>query len=390
MELDLARHFLLDPEVVFLNHGSYGACPVPVFAAYQAWQARLERQPVAFLDPTRGLTQRLASVRAALAEELGTTPDALVGQTNATTALNLVAASLDLAPGDEILTSDHEYAALEKTWAALSARSGARVVVARVPLPLTSAEAFAAALTGAMTARTKVLFLSHVTSATALVFPLAPVLEEARRRGIFSLVDGAHAPGLIPLALDALGADAYAGNCHKWLLAPKGSAFLQVREDCQARIRPLVISHGWQEGAHGRDPGPFQATAFVDSLEMQGTRDPSAFLAVPAALEFRRLHGWPEVMRRCQEMAQETARRIARLTGLPPLSSPEFCAPQMVSLPLPDCDVAALKARLWAEWRIEIPCYRWQGRPFTRLSVQAYTTAAELEQFEQALAACLA
>lgn len=385
MNDNLAKQFLLDPDVVFLNHGSYGACPKPVFQAYQDWQVQLERQPVAFMDPKRGLSSWMLAARTALAAELGSQPDNLVGQVNATQALNVVAQSLDLQPGDEILTTDHEYAALEKTWAYVCQRTGAKIVVVAVPLPLTSANGFTDAILAGMTAKTRVLFLSHITSATALVLPIQAAVAEARARGIWTVIDGAHTPGHIPLNLDALGADFYAGNCHKWLMAPKGSAFLYVRPELQAMINPLVISHGWQIGKSGADPGPFFSTAFVDSLEHQGTRDPAAWLTVPKALEFRRAHNWDAVARQCQQMAQDTARRMARLTGLAGFSSPEFCAPQMVAIPVPACDPVWLKDRLIDHWHIEIPCYLWQNHCVVRVSVQGYTAQGQLDLLIRAL-----
>jgi isopenicillin-N epimerase len=374
---NLAGLFQLDPAWAFLNHGSYGACPVRVFEAYQGWQRALERQPVAFLEPSRGYTARLRTVREAVAAEVGAQADDLVGVSNATEALNIAAQSLELGPGDEVLTTDHEYAALEKTWAHVCRRAGAKVVVAEVPLPLVSEAAFCDAILGAMTARTRVLFLSHVTSATALVFPLAGVVAEARARGIVTVIDGAHGPGLVPLALDALGADFYAGNCHKWWMAPKGAAFLHVRRERQAGVVPLVISHGWT--ADAAEPGPFGNSAFVDRLEMRGTGDPSAWLSVADALRFRHEQGWARVAADCAALAQEVAGQVRELTGLPAISSPEFCAPQMVAMPVPECDVAALKAHLEG-LQVEVPCYRWRGRSLVRVSVQGYTDRADLER----------
>ena len=378
---NLAAHFLLDPQVTFLNHGSYGACPRPVFEAWQRWQLELERQPVAFLDNRRELTPRMTAVRAAMAAEFGADPGDIVAQVNATQALNVVAQSLNLAPGDEILTSDHEYAALEKTWTYVAARSGAKIVVATIPLPLTSEADFTEALRAAMTPRTRVLFLSHITSATAMLFPLAPILAEARARGILSVIDGAHAPGHIPLNLDALGADFYAGNCHKWLMAPKGSAFLHVRRDLQAMIRPLTVSHGWTEDG----ASPFGQGAFVDRLEVQGTRDPSAFLAVPDAIAFRAAHDWDAVAARCRVMAAEPGARLAALTGLAPLAAEEFRAPQMFPVRLPPCDPVALQRTLMARWGIEIPCYTWGAHHIARFSVQGYTTQGQLDLLVSAL-----
>ncbi|MDB5536508.1 MAG: aminotransferase class V-fold PLP-dependent enzyme, partial [Devosia sp.] len=279
MSENLARQFLIREDVVFLNHGSFGACPRPVFAAYQNWQLELESQPVEFLG--RKLTENMRGPRVALAAELGTSSDNIVGLTNATLGLNIVAQSLDLKPGDQILTTDHEYSALEKTWAYVCRKTGAEVVIVSIPLPLTTAEQFTDTLIAGMTERTKVLFLSHITSPTALLFPIEPAIAEARRRGIWSVIDGAHTPGHIRLDLDSIGADFYAGNCHKWMMAPKGSAFLYARPELQGLLNPLVISHGWT--AESKQPGAqgaFGNSPFIDEIEMQGTRDPAAWLAV--------------------------------------------------------------------------------------------------------------
>ncbi len=383
---NLGELFQLDPAVTFLNHGSFGACPRSVFAAYQYWQAKLERQPVAFLDPNRDFSDNMRHARRALAGELGTNAENLVGLTNATQSLNIVAQSLFLRQGDEILTTEHEYAALEKVWTYVARRSGARIVVTKMSLPLTDETNFTQSILNAITERTRVLFLSQISSATALLLPIAAVLQAARQRGIYSIVDGAHAPGQIPIDLDALGADFYAGNCHKWLMAPKGSAFLYVRPELQHLISPLVISHGWSETANSANSsGPFGNSSFVDSLEVQGTRDPSAWLSVPAAIAFRRQYSWDDVALNCQTLAQETAQRIAQITRLAPLSSHEFCAPQMVAIPLPDCDTVELQRVLLDKYSIEIPCYRWQNRCLVRLSVQGYNTRQHMDALVNAL-----
>jgi isopenicillin-N epimerase len=386
MSDNLAALFLLDPQVTFLNHGSFGACPRPVFEEYQRWQLQLEHQPVAFLDPNRGLSGWMREARVALAGVVGAAPEDLVGLTNATQALNIVAQSLDLKPGDEILTTDHEYAALEKTWAYVCRRSGAVVKVVRVPLPLTSEPQFTDAILAGMTDRTRVLFLSHITSATALVFPIDRVVAEARARGIYSVIDGAHTPGHIPLNLDALGADFYAGNCHKWMMAPKGSGFLHVRRDLQTLLNPLVISHGWTEDA--KEPGAkgvFGNSPFIDGLEMQGTRDPSSWLTVPAAIEFTRQHHWDKVALQCRDLVQTTAARVAALTGLSGFCSPQFCAPQMVSMPVTPCDPKVLQHSLLARFGIEIPCFNWQDHTVVRASAQGYNTQAQMDLLVAAL-----
>ncbi len=384
---NLAELFLLDPEVRFLNHGSYGACPAEVFAQYQAWQRQLERQPVAFLDPMRGYGTWMREARVALAGELGATPDDLVGVMNATVGLNIVAQSLPLQPGDEILTTDHEYAALEKTWAYVARRTGAVIKTITVPLPMVNEAAFTAALVDGMTDRTRVLFLSHITSATALVFPIENAITEARQRGIWSVIDGAHVPGHIPLNLNALGADFYSGNCHKWLMAPKGSAFLHVRPEWQNMMNPLVISHGW-----AAEPGPngaFGNSTFIDSIEMQGTRDPAAWLTVPAAIRFRHEHDWDRVAAGCSALMHDTAQRIARRTGLAPFSSRAFCAPQMVAMPIPRCEPLELQKALLDQFRIEMPVFRWKDHHIARLSVQGYNTQAEMDALVDGLTSLL-
>ncbi|MHA6690013.1 aminotransferase class V-fold PLP-dependent enzyme [Devosia sp. A449] len=384
MSENLARQFLIREDVVFLNHGSFGACPRPVFSTYQNWQLELEGQPVEFLG--RKLTENMRVPRVALAAELGCSPEDLVGLTNATLGLNIVAQSLDLKPGDQILTTDHEYSALEKTWAYVTRRTGAEVVVVKVPMPLLTEAQFTDTILAGMTERTKVLFLSHITSPTALLFPIERAIAEARKRGIWSVIDGAHTPGHIKLDLDALGADFYAGNCHKWMMAPKGSAFLHARPEMQPLLNPLVISHGWTDKS--KEPGTkgaFGNSPFIDELEMQGTRDPSAWLTVPAALEFRRDNDWDAVAAHCQSLAQDTARRLGERTDLAPLSAAEFCAPQMVAMPVPDCDVEAIKDALLTRYNIEIPVFKWQDICIVRLSVQGYNSKPQMDLLIDAL-----
>ena len=384
MSENLARQFLIREDVVFLNHGSFGACPRPVFAKYQEWQLELEGQPVEFLG--RRLTDLLREPRIALAAELGTTQDNIVGLTNATTGLNIVAQSLDLKPGDQILTTDHEYSALEKTWAYVCRNTGAEIVVVKVPLPLLTEAQFTDTIIAGMTDRTKVLFLSHITSPTALLLPIERAIAEARKRGIWSVIDGAHTPGHIKLDLDALGADFYSGNCHKWMMSPKGSAFLYARPEVQGMLDPLVISHGWT--ADSKQPGAkgaFGNSPFIDEIEIQGTRDPAPWLTVTAAIDYRRDNDWTSVQAHCQALAQDTARRLGELTGLAPISAPEFCAPQMVAMPIPECDVDQLKLDLYDKYSIEIPVFKWQDTCICRLSVQGYNSKTQMDLLIEAL-----
>jgi len=382
MTSNFTELFLLQKGLTFLNHGSFGACPIPVFKTYQDWQLRLEQQPVAFLDPARDFITNLSKPRAALAKLFNTSGSNLVRVSNATEGLNAIARSISLAEGDEILTADHEYAAVEKTWAFMAGKVDAKIVRATVTLPLVSQDQFFADIADQMTERTKILLLSHITSPTALVFPIKQIVDEARRRGIITVIDGAHAPGLIDLDLDALGADFYVGNCHKWLLAPKGAGFLWAHPNWQGKLEPLVISHGWNIA--DRNEG---RTAFLDEFEIQGTQDPAAWLAVPAALEFRETHKWHDVSEECRVRAQALSQRVAKITKIAPLCSPEFCAPQMVAMPMPKSDPRALKSYLLDEWNIEIPVFDWNGQTFVRVSVAAYNSDDDLNKLANALEA---
>ncbi|WP_197410837.1 aminotransferase class V-fold PLP-dependent enzyme [Devosia epidermidihirudinis] len=385
MSDNLANHFLLGDDVVFLNHGSFGACPRPVFKAYQDFQLELERQPVAFL--ARELTERMRMPRVALAAEVGTSPDNVVGVTNATFGLNIVAQSLDLKEGDEILTTDHEYASLEKTWAYVARRTGAKIVVVDIPIPLLEESQFTDTIIGAMTDRTKVLFLSHITSPTALYFPIERAVAEARKRGIYSVIDGAHTLGHVPLDMEALGADFYASNCHKWLMAPKGSAFLYARPELQHLLNPLVIGHGWT--AESKQPGAkgtFGNSPFIDENEVMGTRDPAPMLAVADAIAFRREHDWDSVARQCQQLAHETAARVQKLTGLTPLSAPQFSAPQMVAMPVPHiAEPPKFQQELMDRYRIEIPVLNWKSHSIVRVSAQGYNSKPQMDLLVEAL-----
>jgi isopenicillin-N epimerase len=369
--------FLLRPDVIFLNHGSFGACPRPVFEAYQAWQLELERQPVEFLG--RRFADLMRQVRESLGAFVGAEPDEVVCVPNATTGLNRVARSLPLREGDEVLATNHEYGALDRTWRFICGKRGARYIRQPVPLPIESADQIVEAIWGGATPRTRVLFVSHITSPTAMLFPVGKLVEQAKEAGILTIVDGAHAPGQIPLDLRALGADFYAGNCHKWMCAPKGSAFLYARREAQRLVEPLVVSWGWESE---RPSG----SRFIDEQEWQGTRDIAAYLSVPAAIQFMAEHDWPRAQRDCHELVRYARERVGELTGCPPITpdSPEWFA-QMAALPIPPCDLDALKRQLYDEFRIEIPAVEWNGRHFLRISIQVYNTQADVEALVDAL-----
>lgn len=377
--------FLLDPGVIFLNHGSFGATPRAVFESYQRWQTRLERQPVLFLG--REHDDLLRHSRQALGKYVHADPDDLVFIPNATHGVNIVARSLALQPGDEVLTSDHEYGACDFTWEFLCGKVGASYVHREIPLPLSDAGAsgesdMAGRFWRGVTPRTRLIFISHITSSTALRLPVEEICKRAREAGILTLVDGAHALGQLPLDLPALGADFYTANCHKWALSPKGAAFLYARREAQGLIEPLVVSWGYHPNGT-----PSTGSRFLDLLQWTGTRDPAAALAVPDALEFMAQHEWEGVVRDCHELLKQALQRICELTGLPPaypLESDLFI--QMGIAPLPDAtDLVALKSRLYDDFRIEVPLVAWQGQKFIRISVQAYNSQAEIDALLGAL-----
>ncbi|MGB8647508.1 MAG: aminotransferase class V-fold PLP-dependent enzyme [Anaerolineae bacterium] len=373
--------FLLRPDVVFLNHGSFGACPRQVFEVYQKWQLELERQPVEFLG--RRFEGLMREARTTLAHYVNASPDELVYVPNATVGLNIVARSLHLTTGDEILTTDHEYGALDRTWRFLCDKTGAVYKSRSIPLPVTTREDFISLFWSGVTPRTRVIFLSHITSPTALIFPVKEICRRAREAGILTIIDGAHALGQIPLDLQDLGADFYSSNAHKWLLAPKGVAFLYARREVQHLVEPLVVSWGWQSDR----PGP---SRFIDEQEWRGTRDIAAYLSVPAAIRFMQEHNWERVREECHALAQYARQEIVKVTRLEPISpdSAEWYS-QMLALPLPPCNAEALKARLYDEYRVEVPITTWNGKQFVRVSIQAYNTREDVTALAHALAELL-
>jgi isopenicillin-N epimerase len=370
---NLRSQFLLDPEVVFLTHGTFGACPKPVFETYQRWQLELERQPVLFLG--RRVDDLVRDAMRVLAEYVHADAEDMIFVQNVTTGVNMVARSLPLQSDDEILTTDHEYGACMNTWAYVSERTGAKIIQRSIPLPVTTPDDFVEHFWAGVTPRTRVIYLSHVTSPTALIFPIAEILRRAREVGILTVIDGAHAPGHIPVDLKALDADFYTGNCHKWLCAPKGTGFLYVRREHQSLIQPLVIS--WMQGQ-----------AFQLMHHMQGTRDPAGFLSIPAAIAFQREHDWDVVRARCHELAVQTVQAICELTQLQPIAHDTWFG-QMATIPLPPCDENEVKRRLYDEYRIELPVFTWKNRQYLRVSFQGYSTIEDAHCLKAALAEVL-
>lgn len=370
--------FLLRPGITYLNHGSFGACPRPVFEHYQQVQRDIEAQPVEFLG--REYYDRLAEARGSLARFLGAGPDDLIFVTNATTGLNIVARSLDLQPGDEILSTDHEYGALDRTWRFLCKKSGARYIRQPIPLPLSDPQEIIDAVWSGKTNRTKVLFLSHITASTAMIFPVAELVRRGREAGLITIIDGAHVPGQMELDLTALGADFYAGNCHKWMMAPKGAAFLHARPEVQHLVEPLVVSWGYES----LEPGPSE---FIDHQEWTGTRDPSAWLTVPKAIEFLFSNNWQVERERCHRMICDVHQQITELTGQQPICpvSDQWFR-QMAALPLPpETNLNALKIDLYDQFQIEIPILELGGRCYIRPSAQGYNQPEDYDHLVRGL-----
>ncbi len=378
--LSLRRLFFLDSSVTFLNHGSFGATPIPVFEKYQDWQRILEKEPVEFLG--RKASEYLAEARKAIAPELGCDPDDFTFVTNATTGMNIVIHSLSLTAEDEVLTTNHEYGAIDKTWQFYARQKGFKIVRARFSLPVNSPDLWIEELWSQVTPRTRVISISHVTSPTALVFPLEKVIERARKAGILTLIDGAHAPGQVPLNLKTLGADFYTGNFHKWVCAPKGAGFLYVRPEYHSLIQPLVVSWGYDNPAS-------QRSIFLDHTEWWGTRDISAFLTVPEAYQFLKAYHWDEVRERCHQQLKETCATFEEKLGVAPLTSDlDTWSAQMVSLRIPHLSPQAIpevSKRLWEEYRIEVPLVEWEGSVLIRISSQGYNTPDDFKKLEHAL-----
>jgi isopenicillin-N epimerase len=392
--MSLRDAWTIDPAITFLNHGSFGACPREVLAHQAALRAELEREPVAFM--ARSLEGRMDRAREVLGAFVGADPDDLAWVTNASTGVATVVRSLDFAAGDELLTTTHAYNAVKTTLQHAAERAGATVVAAPVPYPIDGPAAVVEAVLGAVTARTRLLVVDHVTSPTGLVYPVADLVSALAERGVDVLVDGAHAPGMVALDLDALGAAYYSGNCHKWLCAPKGAAFLHVRRDRQAQIHPLVVSHGANVPRTDR-------SRFRLEFDWTGTWDPSAQLSVPKAIEVVGglvPGGWDEVRARNHALALEGRELLCAALGLE-APAPGGMLGSLASVPLPRhpellpeafVHETPLQARLWTEHGVEVPIFPFPARPDyqLRISAQLYNQRADYERLAAALKAALA
>jgi isopenicillin-N epimerase len=369
--------FLLNPEITFLNHGSFGACPKPIFEDYQQWQLQLERDPVQFI--TKKTAVALKAARAALGAYVGCDADDLVFTPNPSYAINIIAKNLKLEPGDEILTTDLEYGAMNRTWDYYCEKAGAVFRKQKISLPLTSKGAFVDDFFAGLTPRTKVIFISQITSMTALVLPVTEICARAKALGLITIVDGAHAPGHVPVDLSQLQADIYTGACHKWMLTPKGSSFLYVRREIQQQFDPLVISWGYASD----NPGPSQ---FLDYHETQGTRDMSAFFTLPRAIAYLNDNAWDKRAQLCRELILRNYPVVCDLLGTEPICpvNGDFLG-QMCSIPVRTEKPVELKELLYAKYRIEIPVFVERDRTYIRISMQAYNSQADIDTLIAAL-----
>jgi len=374
---NIKEQFLLNPEVTFLNHGSFGACPKPVFEDYQRWQRALEFEPVQFITKKR--EEALLVSKKVLAKYIGCDHGDFFYIQNPTTAVNQIVKSLDLNPGDEVLTTDHEYGAMDKTFNFYSKKKGFVYRRQNISLPLSSKEQFIEEFWKGYNHKTKVVFIGQCTSTTALVFPVKEICERAKSLGLITIVDGAHVPGHLPLNLQNIQADFYTGTLHKWLLSPKGCTFLYVNKNFQDRIEPLIISWGYE-------PGMPTKTKFLEENEMQGTRDFSAYLTAPAIMNFFEDYDMPSGQAKCREVILEQYPIFCDLLGTKPICkvSDEFLG-QMCSIPIKTKDPLQLKETLINDHKIEIPIMQRGDEIYMRISFQVYNTMDDLEYLKETI-----
>ena len=364
--------FLLRDDITFLNFGSFGACPKPVFKRYQDFQLELEHEPVQFITVTG--PKYLKVSRIALGKYLNADPDDLVYVTNPSFAVNIIAKSFLLKPGEEVLSTNIEYGACDRTWNYYCKKAGAVYKRQPIRFPLESKEDFIKQFSEGITANTKLIFISHITSSTGLRLPVEEICAIAKQKGIMIFIDGAHAPGQIAVDLKALDVDMYTGACHKWMMTPKGCSFLYVKKELQHLFDPLVISWGYQ----ALFPSDSQ---FLDYHQMNGTRDFSAFLTVPHAIDFMQKNDWEKVSNNCRKLVKENAPELCRILNTTPISplTDDFVL-QLFSAPIKTSEPEKLKQHLYENYKIEIPVMRENENVYLRYSMNAFNTQADLDK----------
>jgi isopenicillin-N epimerase len=373
----MKSHFLLNPEITFLNHGSFGACPIPILENYQYWQKELEREPVQFIQKKAPVY--LQTAKEAVAQFVGCDADDFFFTANPTIAINTIMRSMKLNPGDEILTTNHEYGAMDRTWNFYCEKSGAKYIRQNISIPIQSKERLLEEFWSGYTSKTKIVFLNQISSATALIFPVKEIIQKAKTLGLITIIDGAHVPGHIDLNLTDLDPDFYTGTLHKWMLSPKGCSFLYVKKERQNEIDPLIVGWGYQS----ENPSN---SRFLDYHQHQGTRDISAFLTAPAAIQFLNDHNWKEKSVIAKQMILDNYQRFCKLLGTQPICpiSSEFLG-QMCSIPINTNNPAVLKEMLYGEYKIEIPIMKIDHGIFIRISLNAYNNSKDLDTLYDAL-----
>lgn len=378
------KHWLIDPAIVFLNHGSFGACPRIVLQKQAHLRSQIESEPLRFF--MRDWEPLLDESRLQLASFVGADPEDIVFVPNATTGVNAVLRSLDIHAGDELLTTNHEYNASRNALDYIAQRYGAKVVVVDVPFPIQEKEQVIAAVMGGVSEKTRLVLIDHVTSQTGLIFPLKALIQQLHSQGIETLVDGAHAPGMIPLKLRELGATYYTGNCHKWLCAPKGAGFLYIQRDQQAKIRPLTISHG--ANSSRTDKSRFQL-----EFDWMGTDDPTSYMCVPEAISFMGSlfkGGWDELIKHNHNLAV-AARKLISDAFDHQVLAPESMLGSMAVIPVPhslrEWHYLDLHDVLLDKFGIEAQIVPWQFPPglLVRISAQVYNSIDDYHKLIAAL-----
>ena len=369
-------HYLLEKNITFLNHGSFGACPKSVFKNYQNWQRLLESQPVQFLS--HDIYKYLEESRIHLSNLISCDSDDIIFVPNPTTAINTIIRSLMIDKNYEVLTSNHEYGAMIRAWEWFSENKGYSLIQKSLEVPFTTTNNFVDDFWSAVTNNTKIIFISHITSPTAIIFPIEEICQQARNKSIMTIIDGAHVPGHIQLDISTLDPDIYIGACHKWLSAPKGSSFMYVKKDIQDIIDPLIISWGKDV-----DPSP---SSFINENQYQGTRDFSSFLSVPAAINFQRDNDWKIVKARCRDLTKKTLislQNILKSDLLCPVNDSWLA--QMASIQIPVNDSLKMKNELLKKYNIEIPIFEWDGKKMLRFSFNAYNDERDSNELINAI-----
>ena len=356
--------FSLDPSVTFLNHGSFGACPKVVFDTLIKFQKKLEFEPVKFL--AHDIYHYLKESREALAKYINCDSEDIAFFPNPSTALNTLIRSLDLQQGDEVLTTNHEYGALDRTWNFISKKRDSKYVKIDIDIPFVDKQKFIDYFKKAINKHTKVIFLSHITSATALIFPVKEIIELAKKNNILTIIDGAHVPAHIDLDIRKLNPDFYCGACHKWMCSPKGVAFLYVKEEFQQMMEPLVVSWGYE----AENPSNSQ---FLDYMQWQGTNDISAYLTVPDTINFLEKHNWKEKAVSCREINLWAKNEISSQLNIEALGRNEFLG-QMTTFSLHLDDTINQQMEFYYKYKIQVPFIKWNKQTFFRISSQVYNS----------------